>query len=197
MVIPVYDLPAHATAARYRAWWSWAWLAVGAALLPFSLFQTVLPLAAWLAPVFLLRFARTQRAIVALPLIGLVSYLATLIATRGFFSAPQSYLFALAGLFSAIAYGLDRLLVPRLRGVLRTLVFPLADTTLNLLFSSSDFGIWGLAAYTQAANLPLLQIVSLTGRPFQIGGYGFSLGTVVTSSLDQVINKMRISVASW
>ena len=134
MVTPVYDLPARAMAARYRAWWPWVWLAMGAALLPFSLFQTMLPLAAWLALVFLLRFARTQRAIIALPLIGLIGCVATLIATRGFFPAPQSYLFALAGLFSTIAYGLDRLLAPRLRGVLRTLVFPLADTTVNLLF---------------------------------------------------------------
>ena len=38
-------------------WLSWCWLAIGAALLPFTSFQTMLPLAAWLAPIFILRFA--------------------------------------------------------------------------------------------------------------------------------------------
>jgi apolipoprotein N-acyltransferase len=40
----------------------WLWLLAGGLLLPFSRFQTVLPLAAWFAPVFLLRFSRSRRA---------------------------------------------------------------------------------------------------------------------------------------
>lgn len=98
MVTTARDLSDGSATPLPRAWRSWLWLALGAALLPFSMFQTVPPLAAWLAPVFLMRFARTQRAIVALPLIGLVGYLAALIATRGFVPIPQSYLFALGGL---------------------------------------------------------------------------------------------------
>src|SRR2546423_1660459 len=39
---------------------SWLWLAVGLALLPFSTVHAELPLAVWLAPIFALRFARTQ-----------------------------------------------------------------------------------------------------------------------------------------
>jgi len=53
---------------------SWLWLGIGAALLPFTLLQTVVPLAAWLAPVFLLRFTRMQRIWVAVPVLALVSY---------------------------------------------------------------------------------------------------------------------------
>jgi hypothetical protein len=41
-------------------------------LLPFGQFQTIVPLAAWLAPIFLLRFSRTQRALIALPVLALV-----------------------------------------------------------------------------------------------------------------------------
>jgi hypothetical protein len=40
-------------------------------LLPFGQFQTIVPLAAWLAPIFLLRFSRTQRALIALPVLAL------------------------------------------------------------------------------------------------------------------------------
>ena len=52
---------------------SWLWLILGAALLSFGTIHTDLPLAAWLAPVLLLRFVRTQRALVGLPVIALAS----------------------------------------------------------------------------------------------------------------------------
>ena len=40
---------------------TWLWLLIGFALLPFTIVQTMLPLAAWLVPLFLLRFARIAR----------------------------------------------------------------------------------------------------------------------------------------
>ena len=55
---------------------TWLWLAIGAALLPFTSLVPSLWLAAWIAPVFLLRFARTQRARVGIPLIALVQAIA-------------------------------------------------------------------------------------------------------------------------
>ena len=39
----------------------WLWLLIGFALLPFTAYRVVFPLAAWIAPVFLLRFARVSR----------------------------------------------------------------------------------------------------------------------------------------
>ena len=45
---------------------SWLWLACGAALLPFTGLQTTIPLAGWLAPIFLLRFTRTVLSDLAL-----------------------------------------------------------------------------------------------------------------------------------
>ena len=52
--------------------YAWVWLILGAALLLFSSIGPSFPLAAWLAPVFLLRFVRTQRARVGLPLLAVV-----------------------------------------------------------------------------------------------------------------------------
>ncbi len=49
---------------------SWLWLVIGAAVLFFSSIGPSFPLAAWLAPVFLLRFVRTQRARIGLPLLA-------------------------------------------------------------------------------------------------------------------------------
>ena len=63
---------------------TWLWLLVGFVLLPFTIVQTMIPLAAWLAPIFLLRFARTaRRASVALPLIFLAEAIGNWIALRG------------------------------------------------------------------------------------------------------------------
>jgi apolipoprotein N-acyltransferase len=149
--------------------WSWIWLVVGAAMLPFTNLQTLLPVAAWLAPVFLLRFVRTHRARVGLPVLVLVMSLTALVALRdGFFPVADGvgyYVFVAGlGLAGAAPYAIDRLLVPRSRGVARVLVFPAAVTTLELLGTfGNPFGTAGSTAYSQYASLPLLQLVSVTG----------------------------------
>lgn len=52
---------------------SWLWLAIAVALLPFSTVHAELPLAAWFAPIFVLRFAHTQSIRVGAPVIPLVT----------------------------------------------------------------------------------------------------------------------------
>src|SRR5947209_20062875 len=61
---------------------SWLWLACGLALLPFSTVNAQLPLAAWLAPIFVLRFARTQPGRLGIPAVILVSGAALAPASR-------------------------------------------------------------------------------------------------------------------
>jgi apolipoprotein N-acyltransferase len=146
--------------------WSWAWLALGAALLPFTILQTVIPVAAWLAPILLLRFVRTQRAMVALPVLAVVGYGATLVALRGFFGPPDVFVWALGGVAIVLAYGADRLAAGRLHGVARTLVFPAVEAAAGFLFSldqGSPFGSWGATGYSQVSNLPLAQSASIVG----------------------------------
>lgn len=142
---------------------SWVWLAVGAALLPLASVQTILPPAAWLAPLFLLRFSRTQRAAVALPVLALVHYAAAVLGMRGFFEGPLTYLVGLIGIPGVAAYAVDRLVAVRYRGLLRTLPFPLTVTVIDWLVGMSPVGSGGALAYTQVDNLALLQLVSLTG----------------------------------
>ena len=148
---------------------SWLWLAIGAALLPFTSWQTVLPIAAWLAPVFIIRFARTQRVAVAVPVVVLVSCAAMAVTFRnGVLPAPPSILIPIVagyGLAGSLGFIADRLLAPRLGGLGRTLIFPLAVTTVDFLQARFNpiLGSFGSPAYSQAGNLPLLQVVSLTG----------------------------------
>jgi len=145
------------------------WLLVGTVLLPFANLQTLIPLAAWLAPVFLLRFSRSQRALVGLPVLVLAMSGALLVGGRnGFFpvgDGPGYYLFvATLGLGGVLPFAVDRLLSPRLAGLARTLVFPAAVTTGELVGTiGNPFGTAGSAAYSQYGSLPLLQLVSVTG----------------------------------
>ena len=142
---------------------AWLWLLIGAALLPFTMLQTVLPLAAWLAPVFLLRFARTQRLWFAMLGLVAVHYIATVIAMRNIMPAPAIYLIGLAGVPSVAAYLADRLLARRLSGLPRTLVFPAASVAADWLFGQSSLGTAASTAYAHVGNLPLTQVASVAG----------------------------------
>ena len=148
------------------------WLLVGFILLPFTFFQTVFPLAAWLAPVFLLRFARTsRRALVALPMIFLAYAAGIEIALRGSASNDMTLNIiglinfpVLKGLIFTLPYIADRLIGSRTASWTRLLVFPLAFTSMDWLMSLSAFiNSTGSPAYSQYDNLALMQILSITG----------------------------------
>jgi apolipoprotein N-acyltransferase len=149
--------------------WSWVWLLVGAALLTVTSLQTLVPVAAWLAPVFLLRFVRTQRALVGLPAVAVATCLAMLVALRdGFLPIPGGVGYAVfiagLGVGGTLPFALDRLLAPRSSGLARILIFPAAVTTAEFVGTlGNPFGTAGSTAYSQYANLPLLQLVSVTG----------------------------------
>jgi apolipoprotein N-acyltransferase len=149
--------------------WSWVWLLVGTMLLPFANLQTLIPLAAWLAPVFLLRFTRCQRPLVGLPVLAVAMFFALLIASRNDFfpvgAGPAYHMFvaslAVGGL---LPFAVDRWLSMRLAGFSRTLVFPAAVTTAELLGTiGNPYGTAGSTAYSQYGSLPLMQLVSVTG----------------------------------
>ncbi|SNX96555.1 apolipoprotein N-acyltransferase [Geodermatophilus sabuli] len=147
----------------------WVWLLLGTLLLPFANLQTLIPLTAWVAPVFLMRFSRSQRPLTGLLVLTVAMSLALLAGLRnGFFPVEDGvgyYLFvAMLGLGGALPFAVDRLLAPRLTGLPRTLVFPAAVTTADFIGTiSSAYGAAGSTAYSQYAGLPLLQLASVTG----------------------------------
>jgi apolipoprotein N-acyltransferase len=142
------------------------WLALGILLFAFVWPRWTIPLAAWLAPVFLLRFVRTQPLLRGMLLLLLASALVLVFALQGVIPYsgaiyyPAVFGIAVAGI---LPYLLDRLLARRLGGLLGTLVFPLAGTTVSYLAALGSLGTMGNSAYTQYGNLPLLQLLSVTG----------------------------------
>ena len=153
--------------ARY----TYLWLALYAL---FSLFTSkwTMAFAVWLAPVFALRFLRSQKTGRGFLLIFLAGYISISIAWYGAapFPMPIYPIFmAINVLLGSLPYLFDRLLTPRLRRdggspFLSTLVFPLASTaTEYLLMADGPLGSFGASAYSQAGFPALAQLVSVTG----------------------------------
>jgi apolipoprotein N-acyltransferase len=127
----------------------------------------VIPLAAWLAPIFLIRFTRSlpkgRGLLILLPFYcvawvimqyGIYPDLGVIGSAFGF-----SY-----GLFLFLPFLADRLLAPKTKGLLSTLVFPSAWVIIEYALASIPYtGSWFALAYTQLDNLPLIQLVSITG----------------------------------
>src|SRR5438128_483524 len=108
----------------------WLWLALGAAISLLAVGQRWdVGLAAWIAPIFLLRFSRTSR-----PLMGIGSMVAVCAAQVAWLVTVTgtaldgmriAMSFALGAIFAA-PFILDRLLAPRLGRTGRMLLLPVA-----------------------------------------------------------------------
>ena len=147
---------------------SYIWLAVAALLLIFANGRWAIPVASWLGPVYMVRFLRGQRPLKGF-LIGYV-VLASLffISWRGVAPIPFITFYILTGLlfglYFLLPYLLDRLLFFRFTGFLATLVLPVSWVAVEFIDAKlNPYGHWPLIAYSQHGNLPLLQIISITG----------------------------------
>jgi apolipoprotein N-acyltransferase len=145
----------------------WLPLLAAVVLSPFANGCDSVPLAAWLAPIFLMRFVRTQRARVGLPIAYVLVALAFAVQFRGMvpLRGASYYVFlATMALALLMPYALDRLVGPRLDdGAARLLLFPAAATALEFAASFGPFGTWGATAYSQYGSMPLVQLASVTG----------------------------------
>jgi apolipoprotein N-acyltransferase len=145
---------------------SWIFLLSAAVLLLFADGRNTVSLAAWLAPLCLLRFVRTQSLIRGTAIAYAVLVVTRGITFRGMTPIPGIFydIFLLFSSISALLpYFADRLLAPRLKGVRGTFVFPTVLVVTQFVYSHGPFGSWGSIAYTQSGNLPLLQLLSVTG----------------------------------
>lgn len=145
---------------------SYLWLVLAAGLFLLVGIQWVIPLAAWLAPLFLLRFVRTQRPLPGLLLAWLVRFAVAAIVLRGIILYPGIVYYPLVLILiglTMLPYLADRLIAPRLQSFVATLVFPLASTMIEYLGSFGPFGTITSIANTQYGNLPLMQLASVTG----------------------------------
>jgi apolipoprotein N-acyltransferase len=167
--------------------------------LAFSNGANTVPLTAWLAPVFLLRFVRRQTLKVGLPVAYLLLAAGFAFQFRGMVPIPGVgyYIFlVLWGIPVALPYLIDRLLAHRLNGLAGSLVFPAAWAATEYALSRAPYGTWGSAAYSQYGNLPLLQILSVTG----LWGITFLIGwfaAVCNRLWEERIDSRRARAEAW
>jgi apolipoprotein N-acyltransferase len=154
------------------------WLALGLLCWLFAANGTGdIALAAWLSPLFLLRFTR-RRPLRSIFWVGLAAAIVTIFwqYTSGFYdpnhpvSIVNLLMFVIlmsTHLLLILPYLLDRILAPRLANfssVLASLVFPLGLVGCEYLATHLiPYGFFFSPAYTQYGNLPLIQLVSVTG----------------------------------
>lgn len=131
-----------------------------------------IPLAAWLLPVFVIRFFReSDKAGRKFLLLWLVSAAATIIgwnratATAAIHPNAEPIFFILIAPIGLLPYVIDRLYARRFPSAAWvTLVYPIAATAMDFFSASgSPFGTFGAAAYTQRGFLPAMQIASVFG----------------------------------
>lgn len=150
----------------------WLWL-VGTALAVLAVHSNWhVAIAAWLFPIFLMRYARLRPPRVGIPRVGFaiaVSTIAWLGSASLLFAVNTLILpvFAALTVLQALAFAADRLVATRLEarsGLLSTLVFPVSLVTAEYLFTLLlRFGDYGALGFTQHANAPLIQLASVTG----------------------------------
>jgi apolipoprotein N-acyltransferase len=128
-----------------------------------------LPLAAWIAPIFMIRFFRdSDKAGRNFLLLWLASAIPSIISWNGatFFPPIAEVLFFLAITpIGLIPYVIDRMYYRRFgSSAWLTLIFPIALTATDFFSSSgSPFGTFGAVAYSQRDFLPVMQIASVAG----------------------------------
>ena len=148
------------------------YLFIGGILLLLSWWNPPIPIALWLAPVFLIRFTRSMKPLTGLLMLLLVSYSACLISIwqRMIPLAPYPFYIDLLITLQFIPtpflpYLADRLMSPRLKDIPATLVFPLTSIAVEM------FNYYILGATTGGiflekffGELPFQQLLSITGQ---------------------------------
>lgn len=129
--------------------------------------RNTIAVAAWLAPIFLLRFVRSKSPRLGLSVAWLVLSGAFIFQFRGMVPLPPVWYLVLAvvyGLVETVPFALDRIAANRIGGFTSTLVLPCGWVLTEYLVATlTPYGSWGAAAYSQHENLTLLQILSITG----------------------------------
>lgn len=145
----------------------WLWLLVATALAALASGKWTVAMAAWAAPIFLVRIMRSHRvvpgALLALTALAFGGFVGWRGVVPGVGEGWLFMLFAIvAALIDTIPFVVDRVLYPRLRGLLATLVLPTAFVSLHFLFAFFSPST-GLVAYSLFGSDALMQFASVAG----------------------------------
>jgi apolipoprotein N-acyltransferase len=158
---------------------AWICLAVGSVCFTFIGWKFNIPFAAWLAPIFLIRFFRDQKrwytTLAAIPLLAAASF----IQLKGGWDMDPWMEYAFSVLRPAaflVALYADRALVRRLPRGVSTLVYPALSLAVEYVIARTPLGSGMAASATQFGFPAVSQLASVTG----IWGIGFLAGWIAS-----------------
>jgi apolipoprotein N-acyltransferase len=166
-------------------------LLVGLFFLYFSNGKYYFALASWLFPIFILQVSRNEKKIYSALIIPLLIGIVSQFSFWYIFDNPKSVMFYIpffVGLFTGFLFFIDRLMYPKIKGFMATLVFPLAYTAFDFLSNLyNPFGTTGILGYSQLEFLSFSQLASITGMwgiTFMIAWFG----SIITWFIDNYKN---------
>lgn len=126
----------------------------------------ILPIAAFIAPIFLIRFLRFHKPIKGLLFLVIAGFVSNIFIWKDMMpiSGPIYYILMLMmSIFTALTFIIDRIYSQQLKGIVSTLVFPCVYVLMEFItVSANPSGSYGMLAHTQS-SLPFLQLLSITG----------------------------------
>lgn len=122
---------------------------------------------AWFPSIFIIRFFRSGKTIQRYVVASLSMAVISMISWYGIQPLPlPAYIISMTitSFISGIPFLLDRIMYKKVPSFSSTLIYPVIATLLEFLFiSGNPMGSFGAQAYTQASNLPFIQIAALGG----------------------------------
>lgn len=126
----------------------------------------ILPIAAFLAPIFLIRFFRFQSPLKGFAYIIIAGWISNIFIWEAMMPVSGFFYYILAfmmSVFTSIIFLIDRVYSQRVKGIISTLVFPSAYVIMEyIVILTNPSGSYGTLAHTQS-SLSLLQLISITG----------------------------------
>ncbi len=179
--------------------YSYIYLLIGFVFLFFFNGRWIIPIAAFIAPIFLIRFFRFQKPFKGFLFIVLAGWISNIFIWKGMM--PMSGLFYyflmfMMSVFTALTFLIDRVYTQKLKGIISTLIFPSVYVLMEfIVVSTNPSGSYGTLAHTQT-SLPLLQIISVTG----IWGLVFIIlwtSSIINWLWDNTFDKYALRKALW
>jgi len=124
------------------------------------------PLAAWFAPAMVI-FCLNRFPPLKAYLVGFgILVTSSLVANFQVMPFPTVFFVVMVIITSAhgiLPYWINRILWKRVTGFSKTLILPSTFVLYEYINSFGGGGTWGMLAYSQANNIPMIQVVSITG----------------------------------
>ncbi len=145
---------------------SYLYFLVGFISLFFSNGRWTIPIAAFLAPIFLVRFLRFHSPLKGFILLILAGFISNIFIWKGVIPLSGFVYYIttfMMSLFTSLVFIIDRIYSQQIKGIVSTFVLPSAFVIMDyIVVSANPGGTFGAIETTQS-YLPMLQLVSITG----------------------------------